>query len=209
MHRILDIHTHRTAPQFEAVVSTTPSGFNPVPMQYYSVGIHPWDTIEEVSEGAWHLLDTDAVRPEIVAIGECGIDLLKGGPLYRQIQVFKRQIDLSERLKKPLVIHCVHAHDVIIGIKKDLKPRQNWLIHGFRGKPTIAGMLLDAGMWLSFGDRFNDASVMLCPLDRMLAETDDAPVDIHEVITKLSNIRGEDLTKTIAENSAAFLTQIE
>lgn len=84
------------------------------------------------------------------------------------MQVFRRQAELAESLCKPLVIHCVRAHDIVIGIKKELKPRQNWVIHGFRGKPTVARMLLDAGMWLSFGPRFNPDSLEVTPLTAYL-----------------------------------------
>ncbi|MDE5976029.1 MAG: TatD family hydrolase, partial [Muribaculaceae bacterium] len=81
--QILDIHTHHPAPQPEAVIAVSPAEFKPVPNQFYSVGIHPWDTIEEVSTETWNLFEQAATHPQVVAIGECGIDLVKGGPLYR------------------------------------------------------------------------------------------------------------------------------
>lgn len=206
MHRILDIHTHHKAPQFQAVVSVSATGnLSPIDGQLYSAGIHPWETLEDIPENIWSTLRDECSLPEVAAIGECGIDLLKGGPLYRQMQVMKRQVELSEELHKPLIIHNVHAHDIIIGLKKDLKPTQPWVVHGFRGKPTIAGMLTDAGIWLSFGIRFNDASVAATPLEMMLAETDDSNVTITDVIKSLSAIRGKDLTENIAANSSRFL----
>lgn len=140
-----------------------------------------------------------------MAIGECGIDLLKGGPLYRQMQVMKRQIDLSESLGKPLVVHCVHGHDVIIGLKKDLQPVQNWAIHGFRGKPTVAKMLTDKGIWLSFGEKFNDNSVREVPAGMLLAETDESDSPISAIITRLSVLVGRDLTPEIEKDSRLFL----
>ena len=130
---------------------------------------------------------------------------MKGGPLFKQMQVMKRQIDLSEELQKPLVIHNVHAHDIIIGMKKDMKPTQNWLVHGFRGKPTVAGMLTDAGIWLSFNDKFNDAAVPQVPIDLLLAETDESSTPITEIITALSSLRGHDLTDDIVRNARRFL----
>ena len=48
MERILDIHTHRPAPQPEALVCVSPADFNPVEGQFYSVGIHPWETHGEI-----------------------------------------------------------------------------------------------------------------------------------------------------------------
>lgn len=205
MQTILDIHTHHPAPQPEAVVSVSPDMFNPIEGQLYSVGIHPWLTCGEIPDELWEKLEEAARHPQVVAIGECGIDLVKGGPLYKQMLVMKRQIELSEELGKPLVIHCVHAHDIVIGLKKDLKPTQNWLVHGFRGKPTIARMLTDAGIWLSFGATFNDKSVGMVPSGMLLAETDESEVSIEDVITKLSVLSGRDVKSEIERDSLVFL----
>ena len=81
-----------------------------------------------------------------------------------------------------------------------------WLVHGFRGKPTIAKMLTDTGIWLSFNDKFNDMSVTETPIQFMLAETDESETPIADIITKLSSLKGEDLTATISENVARFLS---
>lgn len=205
MLKILDIHTHHPAPQPEALVCVTPENFNPMEGQLYSVGIHPWDTINDISDATWKALEEACRHPQVRAVGECGIDLVKGGPLFKQMQVMKRQIDLSEELQKPLVIHNVHAHDIIIGMKKDMKPTQNWLVHGFRGKPTVAGMLTDAGIWISFNDKFNDAAVPQVPIDLLLAETDESSTPITEIITALSSLRGHDLTDDIVRNARRFL----
>lgn len=202
---ILDIHTHRAAPVPEAVVCATPQSFDPVPGQLYSVGIHPWDTTSGITEGDWELLERAARHPQTAAIGECGIDTLKGGPLFRQMLVFKRHIQLSEELGKPLVIHDVKAHDIITGLRRDLKPSQNWVVHGFRGKPTVAAMLLDAGLWLSFGPQFNPDSLRALPSDRILAETDESADSIQTVIDRLAHARPDVSAALIAANSSRFL----
>lgn len=208
MSNILDIHTHRPAPQPDALICVRPEDFNPVEGQLYSVGIHPWETVGKIPEETWSLLEKVAAHPQVRAIGECGIDHLKGGPLYLQMQVMKRQIDLAEKLGKPLVIHNVQAHDIIIGMKKDLNPKQNWMVHGFRGKPTIGKMLADVGIWVSFGPKFNEHSVKEIPDNLILAETDDSEMTIGEVITALSTFAGRDITDVIVRNSASFLSTI-
>lgn len=205
MNNIIDIHTHHTAPQPEALISVSPENFNPIPNQFYSVGIHPWETNNEISEDSWKLFEETCRHPQVLAVGECGIDLVKGGPLFRQMQVMKRQIDLSEELGKPLVIHNVHAHDIIIGMKKDMKPQQEWMVHGFRGKPTVAEMLTDAGIWISFGDRHNDNAVPVVPSELILAETDESATSIGDIITALSTLRSEDLMPVIISNTRRFL----
>lgn len=200
---LLDIHTHHPAPQPQAVISVSPRDFSPVEGQLYSVGLHPWDGVPSPEDLT--LLDETATHPQVVAIGECGIDPLKGTPMFRQLLTFRHHVELSEQLHKPLIIHEVKAHDVITGLRRDLAPVMPWAIHGFRGKPTVAEMLLKAGLWLSFGIRFNPEALGIVPYDRLLAETDEAPVEITEVITALSQAAGIDLTDSIAASTAAFL----
>ena len=202
---ILDIHTHHPAPQPCGVIAVNPSEFQPIPDQFYSIGIHPWDIGGEINEDTWESLEKYASDPQVVAIGECGIDLLKGGHLFKQMQVFKRQIDLSEKIHKPLIIHDVRAHDVIVGLKRDLKPTQQWMVHGFRGKPTVAKMLNDAGIWLSFGEKFNPLSLQAVPVEMILAETDESEMSIFEIIKTLSAVKGTDLTQDIARNVGRFI----
>lgn len=176
------------------------------PDQLYSAGIHPWDTTADIPESVWKDLEALLQRPEIVAVGECGVDLAgKGGMMFRQLQVMRRQIDLSEKLQKPMIVHCVKAEDVICGLRRDLKPTQPWIIHGFRRKPQSAAQLLRAGCWLSYGPSFNAESLIDTPLDRILAETDENPIAIDDVIIDLSRARGADLREQIAMNSAAVL----
>lgn len=211
--RILDIHTHHTAPQPEAIVAICVHKEFAMPEfepgQAYSIGIHPWDTVEDTSALEWTVLEELAARPDVLAIGESGIDLTpKGGPMFRQLQVFKRQVELSEKLAKPLVVHDVKAHDIIIGARRDLKPKQNWAIHGFRNKKEVAEMLLRAGCYISFGIEFNHDALLAMPADRILAETDESKHSIEDVIAHISNVRGEDMTFIIAENTLRFLNQL-
>lgn len=206
--KILDIHTHHHAPQPEGIISLRFAGesFEFVNSQYYSLGIHPWDSSKEFSSDEFDLFGKLAESDHILAIGEGGIDLSgKGAPLYRQMEYFRFQIEISERLHKPLVIHDVKSHDIIIGLRKEFKPLQNWMIHGFRGKPSVAEMLLRAGCYLSFGVKFNTETMRIMPEDKILAETDDSPEDIEEVIKKISEVREADMTEIIASNSLAFL----
>lgn len=173
---ILDIHTHKPAPQPEAVISCAPADFRPLPGQAYSLGLHPWylTSLQELPE-ALSLLERLASHPQVLAIGECGLDSLRGAPMALQISAFRAQALLAEGLDKPLIIHDVKCHDSIISLRKELRPSVPWIIHGFRGKPSLAKMLLDSGLYLSFGARFNPAALAITPTDRLLAETDDSP----------------------------------
>lgn len=209
---ILDIHSHRPAPYPEGVVCLRLSPLEPLPVllegQLYSVGIHPWDTGEELDPAIFNSLQKLAESPQIVAIGECGIDPLKGGPMFRQLQAFRRQLVISESLEKPLVIHAVKSYDIIMGLKRDLKPTQPWILHGFRGKPSAARQLTDKGIYLSFGENFNAEALRATPPDLLLAETDESSLSIVEIIGRLSEAAASDLTLTIAENTQRFLQNL-
>lgn len=205
MATILDIHTHHPVPQPQGVVSVSPIDFSPIANQLYSVGFHPWDTTNEIKEQMWDSLLTAAANPAVAAIGETGVDLTKGGPLFRQMQIFKKHIEISEQTGKPLIIHDVKAHDIIIGIKKDMNPKMPWVVHGFRNKPTVAKMLTDCGIYLSYGQKFNPESLAITPEELLLAETDEAPLTIEEVVISLSESLKKDISGLIARNTSKFL----
>lgn len=196
---VLDVHTHHAAPQPEGIVSMQPGDLpeeGVYPHQLYSTGIHPWSVpATGLSEEMLSELRRAAGRGDVAAIGETGIDLARQGAAYlaMQINAFRAHVELSEELKKPLVIHCVKGQQQILGVNRDMKPAQPWIIHGFRGKPSVMKMFTDQGIYISFGPKFNPDSLMACPAELLLAETDDAPERIQEVIAALNAVR-EDVT---------------
>lgn len=202
---ILDIHTHHPAPQPEGVISVSVREFNPVEGQLYSVGVHPWD-VSECGQREMELLEEYAGHSQVVAIGETGIDLHHPGaaPMSRQMMVLNAHIELSERLRKPLILHEVKAHDVIMGLRKELNPAMPWVIHGFRGKPSVARMLSLPGIYFSFGERFNAETLRSIPRELILAETDDSALEIEAVIARLSEVRGEDLRDVVWRNCSGL-----
>lgn len=205
MSLILDCHTHHLPPQPEAIVCASPLDFDPLEEQLYSVGIHPWNPQEATEENFRRLEDLSA-HPQVVAIGEAGVDAArKNLPMFAQLIAFRRQIEISERIGKPLIIHDVKAHDIIIGMLSEYKPRQPWIIHGFRAKPTVAQMLLRAGkgnIRFSLGEKFNPESLSIIPTDRILAETDESTEDISAIINAISEAKGIDMLSEIAANTA-------
>ncbi len=206
---LLDIHTPLPYPRLEALISlrllsSEAEQTDLIDTQLYTIGIHLWDLAREYSAADWESLEQILRRPNVKAIGECGIDTKITVPLFRQLNVFRRHVALSEQLKKPLIIHAVKADDIICGLRRDLKPTQKWAIHGYRGKPGGATQLLKAGCYLSFGQQFNTETLLAVPTDRILAETDESEADIHKIIKHLSEVRNEDLTHAIKANSEIF-----
>ncbi len=207
---ILDCHTHRNAPAPEAIISTSPIGFVAQGSQLWSTGLHPWDLPlycadnMRIKDEIWVELVAAAASPYVVAVGECGIDMTHGGVLATQMLAFRKQALLAERLKKPLIIHAVKAHDIVTGMKKDLQPEQPWIIHGFRNKPTIAEIYLKAGCYLSFGEKFSPETLDMTPTDKILAETDESQLSIDAIIMRLEESAQKPLRDIIIENGKIF-----
>ncbi|MBQ5724036.1 MAG: TatD family hydrolase, partial [Muribaculaceae bacterium] len=78
---LVDIHTHLsdTSSTLNAIVNCEPNEFRPVDGQLYSVGVHPWTLGEGREVVDKQTLLRVASHPQVVAIGESGIDLLRGG----------------------------------------------------------------------------------------------------------------------------------
>lgn len=208
---ILDIHTHRLSRISNAIVNLRPDEVVQAaaihPQALFSTGIHPWNSGEATTNDI-ATLRMAARLPQVAAIGETGLDSLRGAPLDRQIELLRLHASLSETLGKPLIIHLVKHLDALLSEHRSLSPSQPWIIHGFRGKPTQARTLLNAGFLLSLGPRFNPETARYVPADRLLAETDDSTTDITDVIASIAaarNLPAVLLSETIARNIRAVL----
>lgn len=183
---IIDSHTHHFE-QSNAIINYTPSEIDFKPYFLYSAGLHPW-WIENPSESLISSIFNIAIKSgNVVAIGECGIDKLIDIPLNIQIEILEKHIVLSETLKKPLILHCVRAWQELISMHRKYKAKQPWIIHGFRGKPSILHSLLSEGFYISYGSLYNEKSLQATSYDRLLIETDDSPLEIEEVASKVAN----------------------
>lgn len=178
-----DIHCHDRSRYREAVINIYPDD-EIIEGAYHSVGIHPWNT-SNINPQTIEKLKTLASHPQIVAIGETGLDTLKGASINIQIDIFCLHVTLSEQYKKPLIIHCVKAFNEIIALKKLLHSSMPWIIHGFRGKPHLATQLLNNGFYISLGKHFNPHTAAIIPPDRLFFETDDSILDINTIIDKI------------------------
>ncbi|MDR0232504.1 MAG: TatD family hydrolase [Dysgonamonadaceae bacterium] len=168
-----------------------------------SIGIHPWYIEEENIEKELDLIEKYATSSNIKAIGECGLDKLCETDFELQKKVFLSQISISEKVKKPLIIHCVKSFDEMVFFKKKSNPTQAWIIHGFRGKPQQAKQLIEQGFYLSFGLHYNEQSLQNIPIEKVFFETDDSDCDIRTIYknaAKTLNISEKNLIRQIEEN---------
>ena len=176
-----DFHTHHLDAT-GALISVDPRSFSPEPGKWYSVGFHPWDTTRELDEADFALLEQCATHPQVLAIGETGLDSRRGGDMEMQRQVFARHLKLAAALGKPVVVHSVRTAQDILAVRRTLGLTDVTLaIHGMRANERVTRLLLNEGCYLSFGVRFNPRTLLETPLERMLIETDEDPTPIQEV----------------------------
>lgn len=181
----VDIHTHQPELHELAIISVSPHEFSPQPYRYYSVGIHPWQSATAETHDM-DMLTQIASHPQVVAIGECGIDRLQGAPVERQIEILITHIRLSETLQKPLILHVVRAFDLLLGVYKRMRPSQKWIIHGFRGNTATAHQLITAGYDLSYGEKYQLAALQATPLDRLWIESDESLLPDDTLLTHIA-----------------------
>jgi TatD DNase family protein len=86
----------------------------------------------------------------------------------------------------------------LLEIKKQLKPKQLWIVHGFRGKPELARQLLKSDCAISYGEHFNVESVRNTPLDKLFIETDESLQNIETIYNSVALAKGCDSGKLTA-----------
>ncbi|MGZ5000278.1 MAG: TatD family hydrolase [Methylomonas sp.] len=179
------------------------------PSPYFSIGIHPWFIDRQDIDIAMRLLSAVACNPNLLAIGECGLDKCIATPLALQIDVFTRQIELAEHLGKPLLIHCVKAYNELLQIKKSSRAGPAWIIHGFNANPVLAAQLINHGCYLSFGaallnpQSLSGRALAGTPLERLFLETDTADVPIgaiYAAAAKMLRLNAATLGQQILNN---------
>ena len=203
---MLDFHTHHLHAA-DALISVSPSDFAPVPGKRYAVGIHPWHT-EGDEQAQMQALAEAALSEQVVAIGETGLDSLRGASLDVQMRLFERHIALTEAMGKPLVIHCVRTSQQVLKAWSESRKCVPWAIHGFRGNDRVVAPLVKAGFYISFGERFNADALRTVPLDRLLAETDESTMPIGQIVGQLAaslQMPCEHLESIVAANLARLL----
>lgn len=144
---------------------------------YAAVGFHPefWNagTREQLAE-----IEQMAQHPKCVAIGEIGLDYYWDKDHHaEQQELFIQQIELANKLEKPIIVHDREAHGDTLEILKQYPTRG--VAHCFSGSPEMAEELLKLGFYLGIGGvvTFKNARrlpevVSLIPDNRLLLETD-------------------------------------
>ncbi len=145
-----------------------------------AVGVHPHDAVT-LDDAAYAELETLTGAPEVVAIGEIGLDYhYDHSPRDVQRRTFARLVGLARERKKPIVIHTRNAPTETIDILTSEGARDvGGVIHCFSEDQAFAQKALDLGFDLSFSGIVTFKTSLAvqqvarwAPLDRILVETD-------------------------------------
>ncbi len=207
MHRALDLsREYASNPKMPRIV--------------VSAGIHPHEAqLADIT--ALKKLDALAAEPEMVAIGEIGLDYFYDhSPREVQAQAFIAQMEIAAAHKLPILIHCrasadsTNAWDDVLALLET-----HWkltglggVLHCFAGEERHAEQAMAMGFLVSFAGNITfpkaqpirDVAVKI-PADRILVETDapflapvphrgkrNEPAMVKSVAEKLAEVRGVD-----------------
>lgn len=149
---------------------------------YTAIGIHPSDArfIDDfdmaLSEIERLILDKES---KCVALGEIGLDYhYEGTDKEMQMALFRRQMQMAERLSLPVVIHDRDSHEDVMTVIREF-PSVKGILHSFSGSAEMARELVKLGYMISFSGTvtFKNArrpkeAAAVVPLDMLLIETD-------------------------------------
>lgn len=200
---------------------------NVYPFVYAAVGWHPEDSESFDDETSPALIREWCGNAKVRAVGEIGLDYHYDTP-GRDIQrrVFARQMELAEELSLPVVVHDREAHADCMDIVRSF-PGVTGEFHCFSGSAEMAAELLKMGWYLGFGGviTFKNArraieALRICPMDRILIETDSpylAPVPnrgkrndslnlkyIAEKIAEIKGVTAEQAARQTLKNGRNF-----
>ena len=194
------------------------------PGLFPTAGIHPHDARAATSAERAEI-EALCRRPECVGVGETGLDWFKNlSPRAEQLESFLWQLDLAQRLDKPVVIHCRDAHADTVRCLAQF-PRVRGVMHCYTMGPAELAPYLEAGLCISFSgvvtykkNEANRAAAAEVPLDRLLVETDcpylapegrrgkrNEPAFVVAVLEELARTRGAsapELARATSANAA-------
>lgn len=185
---------------------------------FAAVGIHP-NHAHEAEAGDWERVLALANAPQVVAIGETGLDRhWDFTPFDEQIHWFGRHIELAAELNLPLIIHCRECEQDIIGQLRALKRPIQGVLHSFAGTWDDAQAFLDLGLHISFAGMITFTNKNLDPLrlvasrvpgDRILVETDSPYLSPHPFRGKTNEPARVSLTaQTVARSRGVSLDEL-
>lgn len=166
-----------------------------------ALGVHPW------FPGPLHGLADALAQPGVVAVGECGLDRGRGGPLDDQVARLVPQLELAADLGLPVILHCVGAHGRLVQVLERFGTVRG-VLHSASCSPELVARYARIGLCFGFGAAIGWAgakapkrALQAAPAGRVLLESDgpdqphqrgqrSEPADLARTLTLAAALRG-------------------
>ena len=148
---------------------------------YFALGIHPWFVPDDIG---YAMVELDLLvahhrkHSKLVAIGECGLDKLKGD-FDKQYALLESQLKMAQTYRLPIILHVVKAHEELLFLLKKYTNPKGGVIHGFYGNIQLANRYIALGYKLGIGGLImNPAAkklretIVQISIEHLLVETD-------------------------------------
>ncbi|MBD9535971.1 TatD family hydrolase [Stenotrophomonas sp. STM01] len=196
---------------------------------YATAGVHPHHASEYTDECDAEMRALH-VHPEVVAVGECGLDYNRDfSPRPAQRKAFERQLQIAVDTAKPLFLHQRDAHDDFIAMMKNFDGQLGpAVVHCFTAERGELFDYLDRDYYIGITGWLCDERrgahlrelVKHIPAERLMIETDapyllprtlkpmpkdrrNEPAFLSHIVQELARDRGEDVAVTAANATAA------
>ncbi|MDD3865966.1 MAG: TatD family hydrolase [Candidatus Izemoplasmatales bacterium] len=193
-------------------------------------GIHPFSVVDSPAD--WRdRLESFLEKFPAAGLGEAGLDCWFKkckDTLETQKTFLAEQIELANRLDRPVVLHSLNADGAIMELLLKHTPRRPFMMHAFRGSPEMVSRLAARGAYFSFaGNILNPQAkkvrhaVAQVPHNRLLIETDSPELKVFELdyptlpeylglirdeVAAIRNIPAEEVERLTFKNAERFLT---
>ncbi len=191
------------------------------PRCWSTAGVHPHDS-SSWTESVAVAIGELARRPEVVAIGECGLDFNRNfSTPAEQETAFSAQLALAAELSLPVFLHCRDAHERFLTLLAPwLDKLPGAVLHCFTGSRDEVRECLKRGLYIGITGWVCDERRGLelrnllteIPADRLLIETDapyllprdlspkpnsrrNEPVHLPHILTRVAGWRGEEVQR--------------
>ena len=155
------------------------------PGVHAGLGIHP-QLLPEVDarddDRMLAELEVLLARGGAVGVGECGLDgptAAAGASMDRQIAVLRGQLAIARRLRLPVMLHALRAHDPLLAVLEREGLPGGGVLHSFSGSAEQVAPFARLGLYFAFAGPVTYPSarkplgaVRAVPRDRLLLETD-------------------------------------
>lgn len=201
-----------------------------------TAGVHPHDSSSWSAE-AEAAIRCLAQRPEVVAIGECGLDFNRNfSTPAEQEAAFTAQLALAAELSMPVFMHCRDAHARFLALLDPwLDKLPGGVLHCFTGTREEMQACVDRGLYIGITGWVCDERrglelrelLPFIPAERLMVETDapyllprdltpkpksrrNEPAYVSHILRQIARWRGEDAgwLESVTDNNVKRLFNI-